>query len=49
MRERLSYSLFREMGLPTCRTVYATVKRTSPDGSTSDHLGLYLAVEVLDG
>ena len=49
MRERLSYQLFREMGVPTVRQAYSVVQRVNADGSRTDRLGVYLLTEVLDG
>jgi hypothetical protein len=49
MRERLAYSLFREMGVPTVRQTYSVVKRVQSDGSRTDRLGVYVLTEVLDG
>lgn len=43
MRERLSYSLFREMGVPTVRQTHATV------AMNGHRLGVHLMTEVLDG
>ena len=49
MRERLSYALFRESGIPTVRQTYSTVKRVSEAGGAGDHLGVHIVTEVLDG
>ena len=49
MRERLSYSLFREFGVPTVRQTYCTVKRVGAEGDEGDHLGVHILTEVLDG
>ena len=49
MRERLAYSLFREMGVPTVRQTYATVTRTGAGSIGTDHLGVHLLTDVLDG
>jgi hypothetical protein len=49
MREHLAYRLFREAGVPASRTAYARVHITIPGVRKRSYLGLYTAVEQVNG
>jgi len=51
MRERLSYGLFREMGVPAPRSSFSTVALKVGDGADTPvtQLGVHLLTEVIDG
>ncbi|MBI4910762.1 MAG: CotH kinase family protein [Acidobacteria bacterium] len=49
MNEPLSYRLFRDAGVPSPRTAYARVHVTVPGKYDNTYLGLYSAVENIDG
>ena len=51
MRERLSYGLYREMGVPAPRSAFSTVVLNSgaEDNTPSSRLGVHLLTEVIDG
>ena len=51
MRERLSYGLFREMGVPAPRSAFSSValKVGSDPDAASTLLGVHLLTEVIDG
>lgn len=48
LREAISYELFREAGVPSCRTGWAKVYLTVGDEIYRKYLGLYLVVEQVD-
>src|ERR1043165_1275912 len=48
MLEPLSYSLYREAGVPSPRTAYVKVYLTVPNLHTNKYFGLYSMVENVD-
>jgi len=48
-RETLAYQMFRDMGLPSCRTAFARVYLRLGDASEKEYLGLYTMVEQVSG
>eukprot|EP00928_Gymnodinium_smaydae_P039695 TRINITY_DN27054_c0_g1_i1.p1 TRINITY_DN27054_c0_g1~~TRINITY_DN27054_c0_g1_i1.p1 ORF type:complete len:623 (+),score=68.80 TRINITY_DN27054_c0_g1_i1:62-1930(+) len=49
LRERLTYSLFREMGVAAPRQTHVTVHLDHSKGAQKRRLGVYLLTEVVDG
>ncbi|MSU34823.1 MAG: hypothetical protein EXS36_06870 [Pedosphaera sp.] len=49
LRESLAYELFRRAGLPAPRTAFVRVTLSIPGRINHQHLGLYTAVEVVEG
>ena len=49
MRERLAYSIFREVGVPTARQTHIDVRVATPSGDRDGAMGLHLLTENLDG
>jgi len=49
LREAISYSLFRELGLPASRTTFARVSLTVPGRFERRYVGVYTVVEQVNG